>query len=36
VLGSKQAIGSRDDNSRSVMFRVRGTMLGGTFTLTDG
>lgn len=36
VLGSKQAIDSRDDNSRAVMFRVRGTMLGGTFKLTDG
>ncbi|HYK31958.1 MAG TPA: DUF1707 domain-containing protein [Streptosporangiaceae bacterium] len=36
VLGSKQAIDSRDDNSRAVMFRVRGTMLGGTFTLIDG
>ncbi len=36
VLGSKQAIDSRDDHSRAVMFRVRGTMLGGAFTLTDG
>jgi len=36
VLGGRQAIDSRDDNSRAVMFRVRGTMLGGTFKLTDG
>lgn len=36
VLGSRQAIASRDDGSRAVMFRVRGTMLGGTFRLTDG
>lgn len=36
VLGSRQAIGNRDDNSRAVMCRVRGTMLGDTFTLADG
>lgn len=36
ALGSKQAIGSRDDNSRAVMFRVRGLMLGGSFKLSDG
>jgi hypothetical protein len=36
VLGNKQAIDSRDDNSPAVMFRVRGALLGGAFTLTDG
>lgn len=36
VLGGRQAIASRDDNSAAVMFRVRGTVLGGTFKLADG
>lgn len=36
VLGSRQAIGDRDDGSRAVMFRVRGTIFGGSFTLADG
>ena len=36
VLGSRQAIDSRDDLSTAPMIRLRGTMLGGSFRLSDG
>jgi hypothetical protein len=36
VLGSRQAIDSRDDDSRAPIVRLRGLMLGGSFRLTDG
>ncbi len=36
VLGSRQAIDSRDDLSNAPMIRLRGTMIGGSFKLSDG
>ncbi len=36
VLGSRSAIDSRDDLSNAPMIRLRGTMLGGSFKLSDG
>jgi|HubBroStandDraft_1064217.scaffolds.fasta_scaffold02498_4 hypothetical protein len=35
VLGSRQVIDSRDDNSAAPMFRLRGMMLGGTLQVSD-
>ncbi len=37
VIGSRQAIASRDnDDARVPMVRLRGTILGGSFRLSDG
>ncbi len=35
VLGSRQAIDSRDDLSNAPMIRLRGTLIGGSFRLSD-
>jgi hypothetical protein len=35
VLGSRRAIESRDDDSMAPILRLRGTMLGGSFQLSD-
>jgi len=36
VLGSRQAIERRDDNSNAPILRLSGMVLGGTFRLSDG